>query len=306
MLVKSRALELLVEGYLSGCTASDAAPLAALLAVAAHPAAPAGLPGALAAAVVGLGELAALDPLSGAAQARQSAGAAVALLKSGVAAPAERGGRGGAASQLGGLAAKLEALEAQLPKTTSLKEQVRLWGDIFSTTQQKLDVVRGAGSARAPPEVAAALGPLDGLHGALEGRMKVGGARVWTALCRRMHACMLAREHLHGGCMHAYMCCLGCVFEGVQQDGAGCRAGGARQQLLHGLVVRCMARMRVDAVWWQAACLQTIWPPLPFRRRCSAPRRAQPSSRSWRGRMPPTSRRKQPCRHGCSGEREPF
>lgn len=203
VLVKSRALELLVEGYLSGCTASDAAPLAALLAVAAHPAAPAGLPGALAAAVVGLGELATLDPLSGAAQARQSAGAAVALLKSGVAAPAERGGRGGAASQLGGLAAKLEALEAQLPKTTSLKEQVRLWGDIFSTTQQKLDVVRGAGSARAPPEVAAALGPLDGLHGALEGRMKVGGARVWTALCRRMHACMLACTRASAWRVHA-------------------------------------------------------------------------------------------------------
>lgn len=57
--------------------------------------------------------------------------------------------------------------------------QVRLWGEIFSTTQQKLDVVGMAGGGRPTPQVAAVLGPLESLHRTLEGRIKVGAALCW-------------------------------------------------------------------------------------------------------------------------------
>ncbi|GAB4822706.1 hypothetical protein N2152v2_009752 [Parachlorella kessleri] len=190
VLVQSKALDLLVESYLSGCSAADAASLAGLLAAAAHPEAPAELPGALAAAVVGLGQLAGSDPLSVSTHAARSVAAALGLLKAGLPSAGELPGEAHPVGQLGLLGSKLRQLEAQLPKMASLKEQVRLWGDIFAITQQKLDVLRSASEGtRVPQEVQAVLGPLESLHGALETRVKEvqearSGASVEAQLAR--------------------------------------------------------------------------------------------------------------------------
>ena len=123
VLVQSKALDILVEGYLSGCSAADAAPLARLLAGVAHPSAPAELPGALAAAVVGLGQLASRDPLSVSTHAMRSVTAALRLLKAGLPTAAELPVEAHPVGQLGVLGSKLRQLEAQLPKMASLKEQ---------------------------------------------------------------------------------------------------------------------------------------------------------------------------------------
>lgn len=177
VLAKSRALDQLVDAILSGASADDAGPLAALLEAMAHPAAPAGLSESLAHVVVGLGQLASTDPLSVSSDARKSVSAALALLKGGLQARAERSAANGSASQLAGLSTKLDKLEAQLPKTTSLKEQVRLWGEIYAAAQQKLDIVsKGGAGGQAAPELQAALDPLQALQTSLTGRIKVGSS----------------------------------------------------------------------------------------------------------------------------------
>lgn len=133
VLLKSRAVELLVEGCLSkGATAGEAAPLAALLAAVAHPSVPRGFCDALAGAACALGAVAAADPLAPAPAAKRSAAAALGLALRGIPKPPPAKPAEAPAAKLKRLGGELGRQEARLPATTTPKELCKVCACVAS------------------------------------------------------------------------------------------------------------------------------------------------------------------------------
>lgn len=123
VLLKSRAVELLVDGCLSkGAFPFEVAQLASLLSAVAHPSVPRDFTHALATATCALGAVAVTDPLAPSPAAKRSAAAALALVLKGIpkappAKPAEA-----PAAKLKRLGGELGRQEARLPATSAPKE----------------------------------------------------------------------------------------------------------------------------------------------------------------------------------------
>lgn len=179
MLAQSKALERLLDGYLTSSSgavsAAEASSLSELLVVVTHPSLPPQFSQLLAHTVAALSSLLATDALVPAATVRRSLEAAVALLKAGVPAQAPKASP---AARLQGLEASLSKQEAALARTTLPKEQGRLWMEVVDTLSEQLDTLEQEGQGAPPKAVDAALRPLKELQGALETRHKVSGS-IW-------------------------------------------------------------------------------------------------------------------------------
>lgn len=127
VLLKSRAVELLLEGCLTrGAAPGEAAPLAHLLVAVAQPSVPHTFCSALAEATVGLGAVTAADPLAPTPAAKRSAAAALALVLRGIPKPPLTKPVEAPAARLKRLGAELGRQEARLPGTTQPKELAKV------------------------------------------------------------------------------------------------------------------------------------------------------------------------------------
>lgn len=123
VLLKSRAVELLLDGCLSkGAFPFEAEPLAALLSAVAHPSVPRDYCHALATATCALGAVSATDPLAPAPAAKRSAVAALALALKGIPKPPPAKPAEAPAAKLKRLGGELGRQEARLPTTSAPKE----------------------------------------------------------------------------------------------------------------------------------------------------------------------------------------
>ena len=181
VLLKCRALELLVEGCLErGSAAADAPALAHLLAAVAHPSTPAAVTQALAQAVAALGQVCGTDRLAPTPAAKRAAAAALGLVRRGVLKPPPAKPAEAPAAKLKRLGGELVRQEARLAGTTQPKELCKAYGAVLELLCGQLDVLGPVGGAGAPPqapEVAAALQPLEELRAALATRLQVGWLR---------------------------------------------------------------------------------------------------------------------------------
>ncbi|KAI7843548.1 hypothetical protein COHA_002790 [Chlorella ohadii] len=186
VLLKSRAVELLLDGCLSkGAFPFEAEPLAALLSAVAHPSVPRDYCHALATAACALGAVSTTDPLAPAPAAKRSAAAALALALKGIPKPPPAKPAEAPAAKLKRLGGELGRQEARLPATSAPKELCKVYSSILELLCGQLDVLRpGGGAAAAPaaPELAAALKPLDELRAALEARLQEATAPKKPAL----------------------------------------------------------------------------------------------------------------------------
>eukprot|EP00887_Chlorella_sp_A99_P005716 scaffold1.g5716.t1 len=172
VLAASKALDRLLDGYISSSSAvseGEAGCLAALLSAAAHPSLPPRFGALLAATVTTLSSLLAADPLAPVGEARHSLAAAAALLRGGAARPPPAAAP---AAKLAGLEAELGKAEAALARTTLAKEQNRLWAGVLDNLGAQVDLAGAGGADGLPPEVAAALRPLRELQAALKARLE--------------------------------------------------------------------------------------------------------------------------------------
>ncbi len=123
VLLKSRAVELLLDGCLSkGAFPFEAEPLAALLSSVAHPSVPRDYCQALATAACALGAVSTTDPLAPAPAAKRSAAAALALALKGIPKPPPAKPAEAPAAKLKRLGGELGRQEARLPATSAPKE----------------------------------------------------------------------------------------------------------------------------------------------------------------------------------------
>lgn len=129
VLLKSRAVELLLDGCLSkGAFPFEAEPLAALLSAVAHPSVPRDYCHSLATAACALGAVSATDPLAPAPAAKRSAAAALALALKGIPKPPPAKPAEAPAAKLKRLGGELGRQEARLPTTSAPKELCKVCG----------------------------------------------------------------------------------------------------------------------------------------------------------------------------------
>lgn len=172
-LIRSQALERLVEGLASVALAEDASPLASILTAVAHASLPTGFPKAVAELIVASGSLSPADPLAPGSQAAAAGAASVTLIKRGFPLQDAAASRAGGLAALQAVQTRLETLEGSLEKATSAKEQARIALQLFEAAREAADLGDTDTGAAAFPDAAAALSSLDSLRSALAARHDV-------------------------------------------------------------------------------------------------------------------------------------
>ena len=171
VLLRSTALNRLLESYLSAPNPEDAARLGSLFLGTAHPTIPEPFCKDLAEATLSLGSLLAKDPLSPSSDAKKALNGALLVLKEGikihkreVETPIEHFSK---------LQISLAVDQATATKAIHVKDQLRLWDIVLTNLMQQIDLTISNKdcSPSMPPEIKAALEPLQCLRTSLQNRL---------------------------------------------------------------------------------------------------------------------------------------